>query len=164
MEKDLTQETLAKRIDQWAVSTAEGKDACLLFLSRETGEFIGYGGYNTFENPPWPSTTTGAEADVNQSKGSFLTDLGVVIDHKFRRQGYGAESICVQIEYAFDTIGCDVIRAETATDNDPLRAVMQAIGLGDVGLEVKEGWRYLFGREEWKVAKDGLIAKGKWPL
>ncbi|KAK1510146.1 acetyltransferase [Colletotrichum abscissum] len=81
--------------------SADGKNAFLVVETRDTDELIGYGGYNTSESVDPP--------DVQGSK-AYMTDIGIIIDHKHWRKGYGLVLISVLIEYAKNELGCQVFR------------------------------------------------------
>jgi len=170
-EKDLTPEKLRTRIGGFGESTARGQNAWVVFCLRETGELIGHGGYNTFELVE-PGQFLGYKSGSSTHSGPEkpMTDLGIMIDHRHWRKGYGLEILCALIEYARG-LGCELFRTETGDDNEPWKALMQAAGLGgckgrgpasyDEKLEV---WNWKFDVDQWEQTKKDLEADGKWPL
>jgi len=177
VEKDLTVEKMSTRIGKWTESTLAGKNAFMVIALRNTGELMGFGGFNMFEHAPWhtpdkPPASEEGQAASEHTEGPYLTDIGIMVDHKLWHQGYGREALCASIECAFREFGCDEVRVETATANEPCRALMRSVGLGGTekhqrlsyGPDENIGWRWVCGSAAWNVAKEGMMSKGKWPL
>jgi len=167
-EKGLTFEKLRTRIGRFAESTAKGEDAFLIVVHRETSELIGYGGYNTFESVDpgefLPETT------LSPGK-KYMTDIGIIIDHKHWRKGYGLELVSVLFEYARIELHINLFRAETGDDNEPWRSLMRAAGLAEFEGRNKASydasqdvWVWKFDAGHWEQAKQKMQANGKWAL
>ncbi|OLN85055.1 putative N-acetyltransferase p20-like protein 2 [Colletotrichum chlorophyti] len=172
---DVTPDDIRARIGRWQPMTASGKNAFMVVALRETGEIIGNGGFNCFE------LSGGETCDVaiKQARESgderritpYLTDTGVVLDHRQWGKGYGREVLCAKIEYAMEELGCSVVRVETDEANKPWRALMASLGLGHLEVigpvsydENLIAVGYSIDAATWKVARESLRQKGKWPL
>ncbi|KAK7218969.1 hypothetical protein V2G26_006972 [Clonostachys chloroleuca] len=66
------------------------------------------------------------------------TDIGITIDHKHWRKGYGVEAFCGLVEFAHRELGCKLFRVETGLTNEP--------------------W------VDWAKARRAMVETGKWPL
>ncbi|KAK1450714.1 acetyltransferase [Colletotrichum cuscutae] len=106
-EEGLTFEKLPARMQKFAKMSADGKNAFLVVEPRGTDELIGYGGYNTPESVDPPEFL---DRTTLQGSKAYMTDIGIIIDHKHWRKGYGLELISVLIEYAKNELGCQVFR------------------------------------------------------
>lgn len=113
------------RISRWQKANAEGRYAFLVILLRDSGELIGFGGYNEFRwiNP------SGSQAE--DKKDVLEVDIGTQIDHRYWRQGYAREAFVAMLEYAFNDLGAAQISCDTNTANEPWRGLMQSVGLGE---------------------------------
>ncbi|GJC84342.1 hypothetical protein ColLi_07180 [Colletotrichum liriopes] len=167
-EKNLTIERLRTRIGRFAEFTAEGKNAFMVVVLQETNQLIGYGGYNTFESLDTAEFLT--ETTLSPGK-KYMTDVGIIIDHRYRRKGYALELVCALVEYARVELDCELFRAETGNDNKPWRALMQAVGLADFEGRHKASydadqdvWVWKFDSGHWGQAKAKMQAEGKWLL
>ncbi|PKS06751.1 hypothetical protein jhhlp_006825 [Lomentospora prolificans] len=173
MEKDLTVEKLSEHVDRMVTAAASGKNGFLMFASRETGELVGFGGYNCFEMHA-PSAFLGNREAVEgeeKEEEERMTDFGVVLDYKHWRKRYGIEILCALVEYARAELGCELFRVETGMENGPWRALMGAMGFGGSERPAKASydgaveclaWRFDGGM--WEEAKKGMREAGKWPL
>ncbi|KAJ0165921.1 hypothetical protein CTA2_9443 [Colletotrichum tanaceti] len=167
-EKNLTIERLRTRIGRFAEFTANGKNAFMVVVLRETGQLIGYGGYNTFESVDPVEFLS----ETTLSPGAkYMTDFGIIIDQSHWRRGYGLELVSVLVEYALVELGCELFRAETGDNNEPWRALMRAAGLADLEGRHQasydanqEVWVWKFDSGHWKRAKEKMQAEGKWRL
>lgn len=132
------------RISRWQKANAEGRYAFLVILLRDSGELIGFGGYNEFRwiNPSGSQTED--EIDVLE------VDVGAQIDHRYWRQGYAREAFVAMLEYAFNDLGAVQISCDTNIANEPWRGLMQSVGLG--------------AKEEKQVNPEGHPASGKTSL
>ncbi|KAK9773879.1 putative Gcn5-related n-acetyltransferase [Seiridium cardinale] len=168
----LTIESMVERMGRWNKSASEGKNAFLSIALRDTNEVVGYMGFNCFRSKAeFDGTEPERDLPLPGLEGRYLTDLGVSIDYRQRRRGYSTETICASIEFASETLGCQVVRLETGLANEPWRGLMRYIGFGE--LEQKDkvsygnhpiGWLYRVDREAWQKAKANLKANGRWPL
>jgi RimJ/RimL family protein N-acetyltransferase len=174
-ETGLTAEGMGTRLDKWRRLASEGRNAFLVVALRNDDDavvVIGYLGFNCFRTrgefdgsePERDDPTPGLD-------GRYLTDLGVVLDHRQRRRGYSSEAVCAAAEFAYAELGCQVVRMETGLANEPWRGLMRSLGLA--ALEEKGqasypgkpiAWLYKVHRAAWEAAKVELKEKGKWPL
>ncbi|KAF6815502.1 gcn5-related n-acetyltransferase [Colletotrichum plurivorum] len=169
VQPNLKPDVMRARIGRWKPMTAAGKNAFMVVALRESGQVVGSGGFNCFEDADGASVAREGDGDV---KGRpYLTDTGVVLDHRHWGKGYGRETLCSKVEYAIEQLGCRVVRVETADDNQPWRALMASLGLGR--LETKGpvsydqnviGWVYRIDSETWGSVREDLKERGKWPL
>lgn len=177
----LTVEKLRGSIGKWKDMQPKGLNAFLVVILRQTGEVIGQGTYNCFEQVDAPAAAAAAaaapaaddDADdaVAGDKKLLLTDFGVMLDHKHWRKGLGSEAICSLVEYAVEELDVDLFRTETARDNEPWRALVRNVGLdafekfGSQSYDAKvSGWVWNFDADDWRTVKAELQKKGKWPL
>ncbi|KAK1636343.1 acetyltransferase [Colletotrichum phormii] len=167
-EQGLSFEKLRARIEKFAKMSAEGKNAFLVVELRDTNELIGYGGYNTFESV---APTEFLDQTTLSGSETYMTDIGIIIDYKQWRKGYGLELISLLIEYAHNELGCEVFRTETGDDNEPWRALMRAAGLSRFKGrhkasydEKQEVWVWKFDAGHWRQEKERMQVDGKWPL
>ncbi|KAI8243917.1 hypothetical protein K4K57_012762 [Colletotrichum sp. SAR 10_99] len=166
----LSPEVMRARINRWKPMTAAGKNAFMVVVLRETGEVIGNGGYNCFEDDSGTSVAQEDGEDGVQGR-PYLTDTGVVLDHRHWGKGYGRETLCAKVEYAVEELGCRVVRVETADDNKPWRALMASLGLAEIETkgpvsydENVIGWVYRIDSQQWRAVREDLKKRGKWPL
>lgn len=169
-EKDLTLDRIRTRIAKFAELTVKGKHGWVVFVLRETNELIGYGGYNGFESVD-PAEFLPGVTTLSPGEKRHMTDLGIGIDHKHWRKGYGLEVLEALIEYARTNLGCELFRTETGDDNQPWRSLMAAVGLGEFESREKasydanqEVWLWKFDAGHWEKSKTKLQAEGKWFL
>lgn len=91
------------------------------------------------------------------------------------RQGYAREAVCAMTEFGFATLGVGYMHMDTEHDNEGLRGLMRNLGIEEKvgsGVEVddavlKFAWKsfnYDWDRQTWERVKEGLKARGKWPL
>lgn len=188
---NISPEIIRGRIERWGPDYASGKKAILMITIRETGELIGCGGFNCFETAEGETCDVALKkkGDEDEQEGGeeaagdsvtgearrlitpYLTDFGVVLDHRYWGKGYGREVLCGQVEFAVEGLGCSIVRVETELENEPWRAVMRSIGLG--GLETNGavsygekniGWIYKIDPSTWSHSRRDLKKSGKWPL
>ncbi|EFX04305.1 gcn5-related n-acetyltransferase [Grosmannia clavigera kw1407] len=181
---ELTPEKARSEIERIIDKTAAGRAALLFFALRDTGELIGHGGYNVFqlldpavylgiENKQDEMSADSADTTTNiaLAQKQYLADIGIMLDHKHWRKGFGLETLSAMVEYAQTELGCGLFRIETDLANEPWRALMRAAGLGacesmhkatyDKDLDV---WVWKFDTTHWAQAKETIKAAGKWPL
>ncbi|TDZ24166.1 putative N-acetyltransferase p20 [Colletotrichum orbiculare MAFF 240422] len=168
-QRDLSPEVMRARIERWKPMTAAGKNAFMMVTLRETGEIIGQGGYNCFEDASGASVARQEGNDVTGRP--YLTDTGVVLDHRHWGKGYGRETLCAKVDYAMEELGCSVVRVETGDENKPWRALMASVGLDRIETKGPTsydaniiGWVYNIDAQTWKSVRENLKLKGKWPL
>lgn len=166
----LSPEVMRARIGRWKPMTAAGKNAFMVVALRETGEVIGNGGFNCFEDDNGTSVAQQDGEDGVRGR-PYLTDTGVVLDHRHWGKGYGRETLCAKVEYAVEELGCRVVRVETADDNKPWRALMASLGLAEIETkgpvsydENVIGWVYRIDAQQWRAVREDLKKRGKWPL
>ncbi|KAF9536405.1 hypothetical protein EC957_011048 [Mortierella hygrophila] len=164
------------RIANWNKMASDGSNAFLVIALRETGEPIGTGGFNCFELHPGSADTPASEPSVDPQSTSasggslYLTDIGVMLDHPLWRRGYATEALCASIDFAFTELKCQLVRLETDIENEPWRALMRSLGLGDLeenaiaSYNGTRGWLYKIDVETWETTKINMKASGKWPL
>lgn len=170
MNATLPEEEQRRRLAAQAQSTAAGKNAWVNIIYRpkegddvpesareltvHDGILIGMSGFNSFPI----------------QDGVLIGDTGVLIDHRFTRRGLAVEALEAVIEYGFNELGCGKMSLETNAINEPFRALMRSIELGDVeapGSGDEEGGDsviYVFGKEKFEQAKRSLKSRGKWYL
>ncbi|KAK1705320.1 hypothetical protein CaCOL14_011704 [Colletotrichum acutatum] len=167
-EQNLTIERIRTRIDKFVSFTKDGKNGWIVVILRETNELIGNGGYNTLETVDPAGFLTGKT--TLPSGDRRMTDLGISIDHRHWRKGYGLEILEALIEYARIELCCEVFRIETGNDNQPWRSLMRAAGLGQFESRHKasydanqEVWAWKFDAGHWEESsKTKLKGDGKW--
>lgn len=171
--RELTVEKLRGTIGRWKNMQAQGLNAFLIVVLRDTGEIIGQGSYNCFE---WvevedTGTTEGEATDAPEEQKKKLTDFGVTLDCRYWRKGLGTEAICSLVEFAIEELDCSLFRSETAKENEPWRGVIRNVGLqefetfGPQSFDEKfEGWNCNFDANDWQKVKAKRQESGKWPL
>ncbi|EFQ34286.1 acetyltransferase [Colletotrichum graminicola] len=166
-EKDLKIDRLRTRIDKFADFTRKGENGWIVILLRDTNELIGNGGYNTFESVDPSEFLSGTTTLPPGEKR--MTDLGIGIDHKHWRKGYGLEALEGLIEHARTNLGCELFRTETGDDNQPWRSLMRTAGLGEFEARNKasydasqEVWVWKFDAGHWNQSVNKLKEDGKW--
>lgn len=117
-ETDLTLEKMLPRIQKWADATAAGRSAFMVIVLRETGQLIGFGGFNSLPR----TEPLGAKATWEIRKGDgegmvLAADVGVSIDHQHQRRGYAKEVVCAVVEYGFEHLGCAYAHLDTQKTN-----------------------------------------------
>ncbi|KAK1455629.1 acetyltransferase [Colletotrichum melonis] len=123
--------------------SADGKNAFLVVEPRGTDELIGYGGYNTSESVDPPEFL---DQTTLQGSKAYMTDIGIIIDHKHWRKGYGLELISVLIEYAKNELGC----------------LAKFEGWQKASYDEKqEVWVWKFDAGHWKQEKERMQIEGK---
>ncbi|KAF9879182.1 gcn5-related n-acetyltransferase [Colletotrichum karsti] len=170
VQPDISPEVMKGRIERWKPLTAAGKNAFMMVTLRETGEVIGQGGYNCFEDADGKSVAK-QEGEDEVGGRPYLTDTGVVLDHRHWGKGYGRETLCAKVEYAVEELGCKVVRVETDEKNRPWRALMASMGLGHIETigvtsydENTIGCVYNIDVETWRTVREDMKKNGKWPL
>lgn len=145
------------RISKWQKANSEGRYAFLVILLRDSGKFIGFGGYNDFR---WISPS-GDQPDTDRD--ILEVDIGAQIDHEYWRKGFAREAFVAMVEYAFYELGAGQVSCDTNTRNEPWRGLMQSVGLGakeerqvnpeghPAAGETSLVWR--FTRKYWEAAK-----------
>ncbi|CZR53503.1 uncharacterized protein PAC_03382 [Phialocephala subalpina] len=163
----LPEEEQRRRLAAQTESTAAGKNAWVNIIykpkhgndipesARELlvhdGILIGMSGFNSFP----------------VEDGILVGDTGVLIDHRFARRGLAIEALEAVVEYGFNELGCGKMSLETNAINNPFRALMRSMELGDVekpggGVGEEESVVYVFGREKFEEVKANLKLRGKW--
>ncbi|MCJ1411590.1 hypothetical protein MMC19_005680 [Ptychographa xylographoides] len=163
---DLTPELYRNRIADWQVAAGKGESAFMVVVLRDSiqplpksataeklvvsdGRLIGFSGFNAL-------STDVSIADP--SRQVMVGDTGIVIDKAFTRRGYAVEAQSAIFDYGFDTLGCGQMFLETSVANTPMQGLLSVMGLDDVKKAVtteegEEGYRYIFGKEQWDEAK-----------
>lgn len=176
-EKDLTLDKMLPRIDKFADATARGQSAFMVIALRETGQLIGFGGFNNLprteplgDKPAWEIRNGSGEGTVR------VADVGVSIDHQHQRRGYAREAVCATLEYGFENLGCAYAHLDTQKDNEPMKALMAGLGVkgveGDGSESVEDAAfgfaskavNYEFDGATWNSVREELRKKGTWPL
>lgn len=153
-------------VERLIKKTALGETAFMIWTPRETGEAIGYGGYNYFKN------VNAAEFLGRDETGPIekrMTEPGLTIDHRYWRKGFGLEIVCGMVEYAFSGLGCELILFETDLVNEPFRELMRTAGMAElekktVDEDGEEIWSWRFDGAGWAAAKEEMKSRNKWPL
>lgn len=158
---------LRDRIKKMHNDTSQGKYAFLVYTLRDTGEVIGFGSYNPFECIEPAEFLSNADLPAGPK---CVCDIGVLIDHRYWRKGYGLEVLVALIEHAIKEIGCELFLFETGIENEPWRGLMHSAGLGRFETRSQssdgdgEEWHWRFDLQGWHDAKQELVKKGKWPV
>ncbi|KAK6212551.1 hypothetical protein LQW54_005135 [Pestalotiopsis sp. IQ-011] len=167
--KDLSVPAMIERFGRWKKSSDAGKNAFLTIALRETDEVVAWMGFNCFRTREGlEGTAPERDEPAPGLAGRYLTDVGVNVDYRHRRRGYGLEAVCAAVDFAFATIGCQVVRLETSLENERWRGLMVAAGLGAAEETAKlsyngeVGYLYKVTKEDWQKVKEDLKAKGKW--
>lgn len=74
--------------------------------------------------------------------------VGYTIAPDFQGRGYATEAVGALIDYAFDTLGADVVRAYASVENVPSTRVAENVGMGLV-----ERIEHRYGDEVWHGAR-----------
>lgn len=122
----------------------------------EVEKIIGFGGFNAFSYIPSLSSD-------NPGNQILLGDVGVMIDHRYWRQGYGVEALTAIIDYGFDTLDCGRMFMGTELHNVAWKTMMNKT-LGLTAYETREkseggpskgadGFAWRFGKDDWENAK-----------
>ena len=79
--------------------------------------------------------------------------VGYTIDPRFQGRGYATEAVEALVDYSFDTLAADVVRAYAGAENSPSIRVMEKVGMrlmerfhGSDGEETWTGVRYEVAR------------------
>jgi RimJ/RimL family protein N-acetyltransferase len=104
---------------------------------RESGRLVGDVGLSPAEGEPG------------------VIKVGYTIAPEFQRRGYATEAVRALVDYAFDVLGADIVRAYASEENDPSIRVAEKVGMRLVeriehryGDEVWFGVRYEIRRED----------------
>lgn len=170
--QDLTVEKLRGSIGRWKDMQAEGANAFLIIVLRQTGEIIGQGSYNCFE---WvtvaPGTTKPDAGNAPEGSKKRLTDFGVMLDHQHWGKGLGTEAVCSLVDFAIEELGYSLFRTETAEENEAYKSFIRKVGLQEFETfgpqsydEMIEGWVWKFDADDWQRVKAKAQENGKWPL
>ncbi|KUJ08930.1 uncharacterized protein LY89DRAFT_314971 [Mollisia scopiformis] len=158
-----------RRLAAQAETTAAGKNAWMNIILRpseerppeaevlrvEDGILTGMSGFNSF---------------LLDEDGDLVGDTGALIDYRFARKGLAVEALEAIFEYGFNELGCGKMSLETNATNEPFRALMGGMTLGDIerpgtgGEDGEDSVLYIFGREKWEETRKNLKEKGKWYL
>jgi RimJ/RimL family protein N-acetyltransferase len=104
---------------------------------RESGRLVGDVGLSPAEGEPG------------------VIKVGYTISPEFQRRGYATEAVRALVDYAFDALGADVVRAYASGENEPSIRVAEKVGMRLVERiehryddEVWFGVRYEIRRED----------------
>ena len=143
--ENLTVEKREQRVHKETAEREEGGGAfCMIDLPalrdgarmKPYGNMIGCGGFNS----------------IFVEDGKRVVDTGVMIDSSEWRKGYAAEALLISYQYAFDTLGADIVQMETLQANRPLRNLAKKIlGLDGIDRDGEHGPEVLLRmtKEEW---------------
>jgi [ribosomal protein S5]-alanine N-acetyltransferase len=144
-----------KRIEQMKNSSSGSKIAYLLICLKDTDEVIGFGRF-----------------DSKKHQTAFQ-NVGLAIEDKYRRMGYGREALCALFEMAFDVIKLEKVRAKSSSENRPFNELMRSLKLQDTsdsGAKSNNSYAiladpvYSISKAAWTEAADFMTEKGYWPL
>ena len=165
----LTVDTMIERFERWKKMSLKGQNAFLTVALRETNEVVGWMGFNCFRTrEEFEGTVPERDEPTPGIEGRYLTDVGVNVDYRHRRKGYALETVCAAVEYAFATVGCRVVRLETALVNERWRGLMAACGLAPLEERAPSSFNgevcciYKVHKDGWQQVKADLKDKGKW--
>ena len=143
--ENLTIEKREHRVHKETAEREEGKSAfCTIDLPtlkdgarmKPHGIMIGCGGFNS----------------IFMEDGRKVVDTGVMIDSSEWRKGYATEALLISYQYAFETLGADIVQMETLQINRPLRNLAKKIlGLNGIERDGEHGPEVLLRmtNEEW---------------
>ena len=80
-------------------------------LERETGDLVGDVGLSPAEGEPG------------------VVRVGYTISPAFQGAGYATEAVAALVEYAFERLGADVVRAHASGENTPSHRVAEKVGM-----------------------------------
>jgi RimJ/RimL family protein N-acetyltransferase len=95
-------------------------------LLRDTGELVGDVGMSAVDDEPG------------------VIKVGYTVDPAHQGRGYATEAIAALIDYAFDVLEAEVVRAHADADNTPSIRVMEKNGL-----TLQDRWTVTEGGETW---------------
>ena len=75
---------------------------------------------------------------IQEIEGKALPELGYHIIPAYGGKGYATEAAAACIQYAFETLGMDVLYSYTTPENIPSRRVAEKIGMREAGRFKKE--------------------------
>jgi RimJ/RimL family protein N-acetyltransferase len=81
--------------------------------------------------------------------------VGYTIDPMFQGRGYATEAVAALIDYAFETLGAEVVRAYAGAENTPSIRVMEK-----VGMELIERFQGSDGEETWTGVRYEITRSG----
>lgn len=109
----------------------------MVICKLDSGEVVGMGG-------------------VNAVKEGRVADVGVLIEERWQRRGFGKEALVATVEWAFSEEGgaCDGVLMETMSANRPFRALVRVVGLEEfeIGRDSGMGFEecvYRFSKADW---------------
>ncbi|KAJ4417032.1 hypothetical protein N0V82_006386 [Gnomoniopsis sp. IMI 355080] len=169
-EADLTIDDFKPRVERIAARTAAGENAFMIIILRETGDLIGFGGFNSLPRTAMLNSKERKSDDILERK-VLAGDMGVSIDHHHQRKGLAREAVCALTDFGFDTLGCGYMHMDTQEDNEGFRALMRHMGFTEKkggGVEVddavfKFAWKslnYDWDQSTWRRVKDDLMKRG----
>ncbi|KAJ4388833.1 hypothetical protein N0V93_006294 [Gnomoniopsis smithogilvyi] len=173
-EAGLTIDVFQPRVEKIAARTAAGENAFMIILLRETGDIVGFGGFNSLPRTAILNSSERKSDDVLEGSKVLAGDMGISIDHRYHRKGLAREAICALTDFGFDTLGCEYMHMDTLEDNEGFRALMRDMGLtekkGD-GVEVddavfKFAWKslnYDWDKATWERVKEDLTERALLP-
>jgi RimJ/RimL family protein N-acetyltransferase len=81
--------------------------------------------------------------------------VGYTVAPAFQRRGYATEAVGALVDYVFDTLGAEIVRAYASAENEPSIRVAERVGMRLVErIEHREGDEVWFG-VRYELRRDG---------
>lgn len=84
--------------------------------------------------------------------------VGYTMAPAFQGRGYATEAVAALVDYAFDTLGADVVRAYASAENTPSIRVAEK-----VGMRLMERFEHVYGDEVWHGVRYEIHRDGDRP-
>ncbi len=95
--------------------------------SRAPGEPGGWVQFSVLERS---SECLAGDVGISRADGEpGVLEVGYTIAPPFQRRGYATEAVAALVDYAFDTLGADVVRAYASAENVPSIRVAEKVGM-----------------------------------
>lgn len=85
-EPDLTMDDFQPRVERIAAKTAAGENAFMVIILRETGDIIGFGGFNSLPRTAMLNSSERKSDNIFDESKVLAGDMGISIDHHHHRK------------------------------------------------------------------------------